>query len=233
MAPHCYHLRMSRPDRTRRAAAHEIAVDESVSRAAHRQLPGTASRGAFRGLESTGCCAAARFGSTAAACASTTGCASGDVVRVPPVWIAEPRPRMTPSPGTATEPSSGQFSTKTMRFDPVEQARRLGRTRRKRIGFRRDRVLARIQAQGADAWSWSIESIATRRVVFSSPSGAAFWPRCTRRCERERVHKRYLALVRGNFRSRRRRSDVTAAACRATSHRRTQSCASIPKASRR
>ena len=130
----------------------------------------------------------------------------GDVLRIPPMWIADPEPRVAPTrerrlaveraivheddglivlnkpAGWAVHGGSG------VDFGVIECLRAARpRVRRMELVHRIDRDTS------------GCLLIAKRRSVLSSLHDAL---------RRERVHKRYLALARGNFGSSRRRSDA-------------------------
>ena len=196
---------MSRTDTSRREAAHEIAVDESVSGqrvdnflALH--LKGVPRSRIYRLLRR------GEVRVNRGRVRQHYRLAPGDIVRVPPVWIADIAPRRTPTEerqlaierailheddalivlnkpaGWAVHGGSG------VDFGVIECLRAA------RPGAGRMELVHRI-----DRATSGCLLVAKRRSVLSSLHEAL---------RTERVRKRYLALTRGNFGPRRRRSEA-------------------------
>ena len=196
---------MGRADRSRRKAAHQITVDESVS----GQRVDNFLALHLRGVPRTRIYRLLRRGEVRVNRGRVRQhyrLSLGDVVRVPPVWLADSRPRMTPAQerqrtiergilheddglivlnkpaGWAVHGGSG------VDFGVIECLR----AARPRAGH-----LELVHRIDRDTSGCLL--VAKRRSVLVSLHEAL---------RRERVHKRYLALTRGNFGSRRRRNEA-------------------------
>ena len=196
---------MAEADRFRRDAAHHVAIDESASGQrvdnflAHH-LKGVPRSRMYRLLRR------GEVRVNRGRVRPDYRLAPGDIVRVPPVWMADAQPRQTPTrerrraiersilheddglivlnkpAGWAVHGGSG------VDFGVIETLRAI------RSGAGRIELVHRIDRDTSGCLL-----VAKRRRVLASLHEAL---------RKGQVHKRYLALTRGNFGSRRRRSDL-------------------------
>ena len=204
-APHWYHLSMVEAGRARRKAAHEITVDESAS----GQRVDNFLTFHLKGVPRPRIYRLLRRGEVRVNRGRVRPhyrLALGDVVRIPPVWTMETESRKAPTErrrhpverailyeddalivlnkpaGWAVHGGSG------IDFGVIECLRAA------RPAARRIELVHRIDRDTSGCLL-----VAKRRSMLASLHEAL---------RKERVRKRYLALVRGNFGPRRRRSDA-------------------------